>query len=201
MTFKVASIVEGDGEVQALPVLLRRIAAWKTPQLAVDVQSPIRVRRDRFLSRVDDFDRYMHLAATKAGPSGGVLVVFDADDGCPVELARRVWSQGVVRGLGSSQVVVANREFEAWFAAAAESLSGCRGFAPGVAPPENPDGGRDAKGWIRRHTVRRDYSPVPDQAAFAARFDLEAAHLRSRSFRKLVKAWCELTAQPPVSAT
>lgn len=48
---RVAAIVEGDGEVAAVPLLLRRLAAWRTPGVFADVLTPIRVRRDRFLNR------------------------------------------------------------------------------------------------------------------------------------------------------
>jgi hypothetical protein len=48
---KVAAIVEGDGEVAAVPVLLRRLGAWRTPTVFTEVLLPIRVRRDRFLNR------------------------------------------------------------------------------------------------------------------------------------------------------
>ncbi len=42
------SIVEGDGEVLALPNLLRRIAAWRLPDEYVEMAHPIRVKKDRF---------------------------------------------------------------------------------------------------------------------------------------------------------
>ncbi len=40
----VATIVEGDGEVAALPVLLRRLGVWLSPALTFDIPPPIRVR-------------------------------------------------------------------------------------------------------------------------------------------------------------
>ena len=45
---KVVAIVEGHGEVTALPVLLRRLGDWRTPGKPAEVLSPIRVQRDRF---------------------------------------------------------------------------------------------------------------------------------------------------------
>ena len=42
MTVKVSAIVEGDGEVHALPILLRRIAQWLTPECPVQILMPIR---------------------------------------------------------------------------------------------------------------------------------------------------------------
>jgi len=84
---RVVAIVEGAGEVAALPVLLRRLTDWKTPGTYVDVATPIRVRRDRFLNREEEFARHMLLAAAKCGDDGWILVVLDADDDCPAELA------------------------------------------------------------------------------------------------------------------
>lgn len=47
----VAAIVEGAGEVVALPILLRRINTWRTPDVHLQALPPIRVHRDRFLNR------------------------------------------------------------------------------------------------------------------------------------------------------
>lgn len=80
-------IVEGDGEVAALPVLLRRIAEWRTPEVYVDVLAPIRVYKDRFLNRDDEFTRHLKLAAAKAGERGWILILLDADDDCPISKA------------------------------------------------------------------------------------------------------------------
>ena len=55
----VASIVEGDGEVEALPILLRRLNAWLSPETPVDIKPPIRVRRDRFLNKADEFNKHL----------------------------------------------------------------------------------------------------------------------------------------------
>lgn len=45
----IVPIVEGHGEVQAVPVLLRRIAAAIAPDRHVDVVSPIRVQRSKVI--------------------------------------------------------------------------------------------------------------------------------------------------------
>lgn len=183
---KIACIVEGDGEVAALPVLLRRIAEWRAPGTYVDVQTPIRVRKDRFLNRESEFSRNMLLAGAKCGDAGLVLVLLDADDDCPVALGHDLRARaGAVVPHRSVSIVVANREYEAWFIAAASSLSGKRGFnCPAGALPD-PDAPRDAKGWIRSHMAGDRYGESTDQAAFTAHMDLAEAHGRSRSFRKL----------------
>ena len=186
----VASIVEGDGEVRALPVLLRRLAQWRGPADYVEVLHPIRVQKDRFLNRPEEFSRHLQLAAAKCGDAGWVLILFDADDDCPAEKGATVLAnaQAIIPHRRIA-VVLANREYEAWFIAAAESLNGCRGFqcdAQDVRPdPEVP---RNAKGWVRDR-MPGGYGETTDQPAFSQKFGLALAHERSRSFRKLCSEW------------
>lgn len=187
---KVASIVEGDGEVVALPVLLRRLADWRGPADYVDVLTPIRVYKDRFLNRPTEFSRHLQLAAAKCGDVGWILILFDADDDCPAEKGATVLAQAkAIIPHRRIAVVFANREYETWFIAAAESLNGCRGFQCDAqhvrADPEVP---RNAKGWVRDH-MPAGYGETTDQPAFSQRFDMDLAHKRSRSFRKLCSDW------------
>jgi hypothetical protein len=120
----VVSIVEGDGEVAAQPILVRRICAWLILDVQAAVSQPIRVRRDRFLNRDDEFRRHLLLAAAKSGDEGWLLVLLDADDDCPAELAPQVLERArAVVPHRSVSVVLANREYEAWFLAAAPSLN------------------------------------------------------------------------------
>lgn len=190
----VVPIVEGDGEVQAVPVLLRRLSQWLSPQSVVNLGRPIRVRRDRFLRRDAEFRRMLLLAAAKVGAKGWVLVLLDADDDCPVELARAIANRArtVVPHCAVS-VVCANREFEAWFLASAEALSGKRGlFVADGDSPRDPDLIRGAKEWLSRRIAGGRYRETTDQPAFAAVMDLELALRRSRSFRKMCADWSRL---------
>lgn len=186
----IASIVEGDGEVAALPVLLRRVRAWLSPEVKIELPEPIRVRRDRFLNRPKEFRRHVLLAAAKCGDNGWILVLLDADDACPADLGSQVLQRvcAIVPHRRVS-VVLANREYEAWFLAAAVSLHGQRGFAfdsPSDFDPERP---RDAKGWLAERMVSGAYHPKVDQPAFSALIDLQQAFDGSRSFRKLCGEW------------
>ena len=61
----VASIVEGDGEVAALPILLRRLAHEMDPVTQINPLPPIRVRRDKFLNKEDEFRRQAAARATQ----------------------------------------------------------------------------------------------------------------------------------------
>lgn len=186
MNRTVVCIVEGDGEVRAVPILLRRLAAQRGTY-DLTVPPPIRVHRDQFLRRPEEFERKLLLAAAKA-QGGAVLILLDADDDCPVTLARDIAARArpLVHG-ATLWVVVPNREYEAWFLAAAESIGGSRGLAQGIAPPLQPDELRNAKGWLSERMPDGRYHEVSDQPALSARFDIDMANQRSRSFRKLVK--------------
>src|SRR6266545_5835080 len=71
-------------------------------------------------------------------------------------------------------VVIANREKEAWYLAAIESLRGSRGIPEDALTPADPEAIRGAKGWLAR-AMGRSYSEVTDQPALSARFDLDLA--------------------------
>lgn len=187
---KVVSIVEGDGEVAALPILLRRLAKWRTPDIVAEVLAPIRVRRDRFIGREDEFRRHLLLAAGKCGEDGWILVLLDADDDCPAEMGNHILARAMAciphRRIS---VVLANREYEAWFIAAANSLHGCRGFHFNPADVVDAEVPRNAKGWMAERMANRTYGETTDQPAFSALMDLEETFGGSRSFRKLCGDW------------
>lgn len=182
----IVTIVEGDGEVNALPILLRRVAEARGIY-DLDVPAPIRVRRDQFIRRDDEFKRKIQLAAAKA-KDAKVIILLDADDDCPVELATDIAerAQLVAPGLKLS-VVVARREYEAWLLAGADSLAGKRGLREDMEAPAEPDSIRNAKGWLSERIRTGRYHEVSDQPALTAVIDLEQVAARSRSFRKFVK--------------
>lgn len=185
----VVSIVEGVGEVVALPVLLRRINDWLSPAIALNISRPIRVRRDQFLNRQDIFAKQLRLAAAMCPAPGWILILLDADDDCPSSLAADIYQRAtaIVPDRDFS-VVLANHEYEAWFVAAAPSLDGRRGFALPDAVPE-AEMVRGAKQWLSKQIRHGAYHEVVDQPAFSALMNLQLAHDNSRSFRKLCSDW------------
>jgi len=46
---KIVVIVEGDGEVEAVPLLIRRIGSEVSPLVPLVVPKPIRIRRNRIM--------------------------------------------------------------------------------------------------------------------------------------------------------
>lgn len=90
-------------------------------------------------------------------------------------------------------VVMARREYEAWFLAAIESLRGQRRIYQNAAYPDDPEQVRAAKAAISHFMPQHlPYSETADQPALSALFELKAAYRRASSFRKLVKELCRI---------
>lgn len=181
----VACIVEGHGEVEAFPILLRRLASDLAPSCQVNVLRPMRIPRGSLVKQ-GEIERAVEFLARRVGDGGAVIVLMDADDDCPAEIGPRLLARvRAARDDRGLSVVVANREFEAWFLAAAVSLQGARGLPGILVPPQDPETIRDAKGWLSER-MGAPYREVLDQPALAARFDLAAAR-SAPSFDKLVR--------------
>lgn len=184
-------IVEGQGEAKAFPILLRRLIT--DLGCYVDVSgAPFRSKRTEMV-REEDFKRAVQIAALKPN-SCALLVLFDADDDCAVihVPSMLAWAREVVPTTPCG-VVMARREYEAWFLAAIESLRGQRRIHPEAAYPDDPEQVRAAKGVVSRFMPpNTPYAETVDQPALSALFDLGLAYRRASSFRKLVKELCRL---------
>lgn len=188
---KIQPIVEGDGEVAAVPVLLRRLLN-EASQHDWEILRPILRKRSEFSSK-SGLEKAVQLALLRP-ECHAILIMFDSDDDCPKDMAPEitVWANDAARGKPCA-VVMANREYEAWFLAAIESLKGQRGIRADADPFENPESPRDCKSELTARMMgNRTYSETVDQAALTSKFDMAAAHNSSRSFRKLVKGFGEI---------
>lgn len=190
MPVKIGCIVEGQGDVEAVPVLIRRIAADLYPELSI-VTRPTRVPRAKVV-QIDQLEKTVGLTAQKIGRQGAILIILDSDDDCPAKLGPELLQQVVnIRSDLPIAVVLAKCEFEAWFLAAAESLRGLRGLKNEIQSPSNPEGIRDAKGWLSSQMEgNRTYDEVNDQPALTARFDFKQARQASsfdKCYRDIVR--------------
>jgi hypothetical protein len=174
----IAPIVEGHGDAEAVPVLLRRLVGDRATILR-----SFRLPRGRLVKEFELAKAVLH-TVNGAQPVHGILVVLDADDDCPADLGPRLMACAQACCPGSRVAVVAAvREFEAWYLAAASSLRAAGKLPSSIVPAADPEAVRDAKGWLTGALGRR-YSEVLDQPAFAALFDFEEA-MRAPSFAKL----------------
>jgi hypothetical protein len=192
----IASIVEGDGEVRALPKLLHRIAAdlgiagLRTPD-------PMRVPRGK-LTCPGGIERAVTAMAIRITGEGGVLVLLDADNDCPAELGPALLDRArKSRPDKQVAVVLANREFEAWYLAAAPSLAGKHGFPDLFPRPDHPERPRDCKGLLTQaRAAGHPYKETVDQAALASTFDLSMARDHAPSFGKFCRDVAALLVVP-----
>ncbi len=180
----ISSIVEGDGEVQAVPLLIRRLGALITPGLSLHIPRPIRVKRDQVV-KPGELERAVELAARQAGRNGAIFVLLDADDDCPAELGPSLLARAAqARSDFIIGLTLAKHEYEARFLAAAESLRGQRNLSPDLTSPPDPENVHGAKEWLSRHmTGIHSYVETLDQAPLTVGFDLMAAR-GSDSFDK-----------------
>ena len=181
-------IVEGKGEFLAVPVLLRRLIA-EANAYTLGVNRPIRSPRPA-LVRVDGVRDAVRLAR-KLPDCAAILILFDSDDDCPKDIALQVqaWAQAEASPIPCF-VVMATREYEAWFLATIESLRGVRGIRDDATSHPNPESRRGAAEELeKRMPPTSGYSKTADQPALTARFDMAIAYQRCRSFRRMVKVF------------
>ena len=187
MEIRIACIVEGHGEVEAVPILVRRLIAQVDPSSTPRLPPPQRLPKSK-LVRPGELEKAVELAARKVAPRGAVLVVLDSDDDCPAVVGPDLLARASkVRPDLPVAVVLAKREFEAWFLAAAPSIRGQRGLNPDMDAPPNPEEIRGAKEWLSRQmTGNRAYVETLDQPALTALFDLNQAR-QADSFDKFCR--------------
>ena len=142
----VVPIVEGHGDAVAVPVLLRRLvsaaSAWE-----VRIDEPIRCNRSQLVKQ-DELRKRVRLARLRKD-CAAILIIFDSDDDCPVELAAQVRGWAVAEaGPVHCDVVLAKREYEAWFLAAVESLRVHHSVKSNAQSHPEPESPRDAKGRL-----------------------------------------------------
>jgi hypothetical protein len=182
---KVGLIVEGHGEVHSAPLLLRRILQELAPALSPSILAPHRVSRGQLIKE-EGLRHAIEFMARKVGNEGRILLLLDADDDLPCVLGPRLLA--LARGFRPDRdvsVVVAKREYQAWFLTSAESLRGRRGLPADLVPPVAPEAIRDAKGWLSQY-MSDGYRETIDQPALTSVFDLTAAR-RADSFDKLFR--------------
>ena len=160
-----ASIVEGHGDVAAMPVLLSRLVRSLGVNAYFEIRPAQRVHKDRMIDPVA-MGSYLNTAAAQIEGPGAIIIARDADDQAACILGPQILD--VARSVRRDRdiiVAVFEREFEAAFVAAARSLGCNTGEAPSV---------RDAKGAVRR-MLGRKYTETVDQAELVRLMDVEQA--------------------------
>lgn len=168
-------IVEGQGEIEAVPILLRRFAE-RSDIYYIKVNPPVRIKSGSFLNDEEYFKKYIELTAEKARQANGVvLIMLDCEDNCPGTLGPYLLNKAKsMRPDVEYIVILAYREYETWFLAAIASLAGKFGIPDDALPPPNPESIRGAKERMSR-LMEGGYDPVNHQAELTSAFDIDAA--------------------------
>jgi len=188
-------IVEGHGDVSAVPVLLRRICYELGCWLGAQVAPPMRVPRSKMVQK-EQLLRYLRIANAQPGCTL-ILVIMDADDDCARDLAQLIMPWVAECALGARcELVVIPREYECWLIASLESLRGIRGILPEAISHGSPETVRDAKGVLTDCMEGGAvYHESADQVALTQSVDLNMVRAKCRSFQRLVDKIARLGGQ------
>jgi Domain of unknown function (DUF4276) len=184
---KIVPIVEGDGEVTAVPVLLRKILA-RVLRYDIQITRPKNANGRGNLIKEGGLEKFIRYS-WKERDCGAILVLVDAENECAKFVARdfaeRVGAMGVVFPV---VIVVAKRMYETWILASIATIAGHLDLPTGLIPPPNVEEVPNPKAWIDRHFPQgRAYKETQDQEAMTHLMDIGLAS-SSRSFQRLLHA-------------
>ena len=187
MPFRIVTIVEGHGEVPAVPILLRRLLGELNPAVVIEPARPIRRPRATLLKE-GGLEDAVKLAVLEMGEHGAILVLLDSEGVCPAESAPALLIRARnARPDKTISLVLAHQEFEAWFLAAASSLKGMCGLRQEIEDHSNPESIHGCKEWLETWMpFSSKYSETVDQPALSAVFDLSLAR-KAPSFDKFCR--------------
>jgi hypothetical protein len=184
MSTALISIVEGHGEVKAIPVLISRVLQLMG---VVGIHAGPALRKHRHeIVMPDKLEKALLQACKLRSNVGGILVVLDADDDCPAQLGPNLLERAVNTTHLPVRVIIVQREMEAWFLACKESFRGFMGIPDHTLSLDNAEE-VDAKGRLLRNMHGVKYRSSLHQVEFARRMDLGHCRMRSRSFDKFMR--------------
>ncbi len=213
---RIVLLVEGDGDVAAAPVLLKRsLAELNVLETIAPDKDAIRIGEFPGAAK-NDFEvfRKRILVAAKRKDMAGCLVLLDGDckfcrgrqPFCARHAAIDMAAAAKDAGAGtlfSAAIVFACQEFESWLIAGIESLAGkplsdrrvlIDKYDPAHTPiPANlEEAPRDAKGWLSK-VAKTGYNPPRDQDELTKIVDFDVIRARRlRGFRRFEAAVKEL---------
>lgn len=179
-------IVEGHSEVEAVPLLLRRLLE-RRGIFDLQIARPFRLPRNRVVRSEEELRRTLVQGERSRAGVQAVLLLLDADDDDAVALEEQLAERTRRLTQLPSLVVVAERELEGWFLGCKECFRGFRGIRPTANAPAEPERIRGAKERLSQNMDgSRRYVEVDDQPAFVDKMDLDTTEERCVSFRRLV---------------
>ncbi|MBA4420606.1 MAG: hypothetical protein C0391_05615 [Anaerolinea sp.] len=189
---KIVPIVEGPGDIEAVPELLRRILYDLYHVYDWEIAHPLKANNLTTLrNNVNSFITYAH----RIPGCGAVLILLDLDDGCPkieaLSLANEI--RHTYHFTYPTCVVLAHCEYESWFLASLDTIAGNCDIPEGLSSSSLAENRRGAKECLTRLMPPGiAYKETYHQVRMTQFIDLNLAQTRSRSFRRLCHAISQL---------
>lgn len=192
MNKKLSLIVEGDGELTALPNLINRLLQKGFQRYDIVPDYPKNAHTKNNLIKnggIEDFIGYCVKDKANA-----ILILLDSDKECPIDIASHLHDRIFKLNLHIPVAIVcAKCEYEAWFLANLDALIQ-NGLLKSDASYDTTkiEEKRDVKGWLSANMPSGKYKEVTDQLKMTRYIEFERTHELSRSFRRLMHAIEEL---------
>jgi hypothetical protein len=189
---RLLAIVEGHGDVKAVPLLIRNILKAKGIH---DVELLPTQRRGEYPSVAKDFDDYFLAAIKENAP---ILWVMDFDAkgcDCPYKAAQELLGRAAKLHPGwLIRIAFLVKEYEVLFL---HDENATRHVFPDLAKgkpfPSSPEKIRDAKGWIsERLPSGMAYKETVHQEKITAQLNLDLLRQKSKDFAHLERAILKL---------
>ena len=178
--FHLLPIVEGHGEVDALPTLLHKICKGSERELRVE--RPYRIRRDMFVNNKDKRRVCIGVMGYKCRnllPNASIVILLDAESDCCKGFLHGEQMKAIQKDmdelLGDNIpyfFALAEKGYESWLAA---------GFGGG-----NPDNHGNPAKWLTENSdtcgLSGPYSKIPDQLKLTEKLDIDKVREVNRSF-------------------
>ena len=183
MSYTIAPIVEGHGDVAAVPCLIRMLR----PDLRI--ATPVRFPKTKLVIP-SELRRAVAIALANipSGKLGLVLVLIDADEDCPATMGPRLLRELQTEIGGRAPhgfVALAKREYESWLVGGDPAMN--------EATPETAG---DPKGRLKAANGGR-YSETADQARLSYNIDPARLEQSSPSFARFARRIAEIPAPAP----
>lgn len=178
---KLGVVVEGDGEVDAVPILIRRHLHENRQIFDLEVDKPKNSKGRGNLEAPGGVERYSQYSALPEEVRG-VLVLCDSDSDRVCEFGPELQERATGAVSGKPVVVtLAVKEFENWIVASAETIEG-------ADPVEAEDfEALAAEGIIRSWRYPRAYIKPLHQPGYAQKLDFDLVRERCPSFGRLIR--------------
>jgi hypothetical protein len=193
----IAVLLEGDGDYDAIPLLIRNVAAAKTlHDLRVGTR-PIKIGDAHSILKSEKFVRLFEYAITR-DDIDAVIVTADCEDFCPVEAVQATYARvrQIAERVGKPfGVAFFCREYETMFLINANHIaprSKSVVIDPAKIPPETDLlNVRNAKGLLKKIIASNTYKETRDQPRLTGAMEIDhcAEHYRPLRHLSNVVEW------------